>query len=108
MTQQEKPVSPDNTPATEEWRTWRLEQCREWITAEANEAFNRYLNGRKEYGPTFVGDPLHHLKEELLDTLFYRWSAERERAELLAHLQAAQQEIQRLKQELETRENPAR
>ena len=36
--------------------------------------------GVAKYGSDFVGDPLVHLVEELLDSLFYAWVAQRERA----------------------------
>ncbi len=89
---------------SQSWRTWEIDQCSAWLKAETEEAMERYRNGRTEYGPTFVGDLLQHLKEEVLDVLFYRWSAERERAFLLAQLKEARQKIIRLEGELKARE----
>ena len=92
---QPQPESP--TPLIpENWRKWDLEECREWMKEEFDEAFERYRNGREEYGPTFVGDTLKQLQQELMDAAFYRWNSEKERTELREKLAEAQEEIRRL------------
>ena len=100
MTQEKRESKPF---MSEDWREWDLEQCRGWLENELAEAFERYKNGRKEYGPTFVGDPLQQMKEEMIDAAFYRWTSERERAQLREQLEAAQQKIARLQKALEAR-----
>ena len=51
--------------------------------------------------PPLSGDPLQQLKEEMTDAFFYRWTSERERAELREQLLSAKQEVERLNQEVE-------
>ena len=100
MTQEKQESKP---LASDKWREWDLEQCKGWLENRFNQAFERYENGRKEYGPTFVGDPLQQMNEELIDAAFYHWTAERERAELREKLEAARQEIARLQKILNVR-----
>ena len=48
----------------------------------------------------FVGDPLIHLAEELLDGLFYVYAAFRQRQALEVAAQEATNDLQRLKNEI--------
>lgn len=46
----------------------------------------KYISGRAEHGGSFNGDPLTHLREELIDAIFYADAARRERTDLLNEL----------------------
>ena len=70
-------------PPDERWREWNLDECREWVRGEMEACFERYVQGRAEYGPLFVGYPLKQGANEVRDLLFYMWQSERERAALI-------------------------
>ena len=108
MTQQEQPKQedqpnplPSKISLPENWRNWDLDQCQAWMKRESDNSYRRYANGRQEYGPTFVGDPLKQLKEEIVDASFYLWNAERQRLELTERLSMADKHIEQLSLELE-------
>ena len=66
-----------------DWRQWDAGDCEAWLAEDTRVAAERYRKGREEYGPTFVGDPLNHLQDELRDSNFYAWQARRQRAALV-------------------------
>ena len=87
---------------TSEWREWTTENSDSWLQEETKTAAERYRKGREEYGPTFVGDPLDHLRDEHRDSNFYAWQARRQRAALTSALIQARSQIQALERETRT------
>lgn len=67
---------------TEQWRDLSGEQRWEFVHEQSGRMMQRYKVGAIEYGDTFQGDPLDHLEEELMDALFYCWTARRQRDQL--------------------------
>ena len=59
---------PDIREAMRTYLAWRME--------------DRHEEGAAEHGDRFLGDPLNHLEEELIDALFYVWFARAERDHL--------------------------
>ena len=50
------------------------------IGKELMEALQKRMDfGIEKYGPKFVGDPLQHLEEELMDALFYIYAIKKQR-----------------------------
>ena len=62
------------------WRDLSIEERQKYEKWLLEEAVQRQTVGRQKYGDVFQGDPLQHLKEELLDALFYCWVAMRQRS----------------------------
>ena len=84
-----------------EWREWTVDDCRAWLEGETKKAYDRYMMGREEYGPSFVGDPIEHLKNELRDATFYAWQIYNQREALIEGLVQANAENQKLRDENE-------
>ena len=63
-----------------DWRRLNADDRLEYAQWIVNLVVSRQAAGRKTYGDTFVGDPLQHLSEELIDALFYCFQAQRQRA----------------------------
>ena len=68
--------------AYESWRSLSDEKRAEIADAIREVALDRYVDGGQSHGDHFEGDPLMHLRDELIDGLFYVEMAIRERAEL--------------------------
>ena len=84
-----------------EWREWTVDECRVWLEGETKKAYDRYMMGREEYGPSFVGDPIEHLKDELRDSTFYAWQIYKQRETLIEGLMQANAENRELRDENE-------
>ena len=65
---------------TEAWRQISGADRTMYVGTMRSLLLERGEAGVAKYGSDFVGDPLVHLVEELLDGLFYAWVAQRERA----------------------------
>lgn len=63
-----------------DWRDLSIEERQKYEKWIIEETITRQTVGRLKYGDEFQGDPLQHLKEELLDALFYCWVAMRQRS----------------------------
>ena len=64
------------------WRDLSPPHRANFIQWQFDTAVERNKIGEEQYGNTFQGDPLEHLKEELMDALFYCYQAIRERDEV--------------------------
>jgi len=64
------------------WRELSTDRRLEYMNWMVSLITRRQIEGRSKYGDTFVGDPLEHLAEELMDGLFYTFQAMRQRATL--------------------------
>ena len=66
----------------------------DWVLEET---IRKNQDGHERYGNDFVGDPLIHLAEELLDAMFYVYVAFKQRQALETSAQAAVNENQKIK-----------
>jgi len=67
------------------WKHIPMEMREEFNKQTAISLRKRIKEGVKTYGLEFHGQPLPHLKEELLDALFYQWVSELEKEYILQH-----------------------
>ena len=63
------------------WRDISMEDRKQFLEEVDIDLGLRQQYGIKTYGNTFIGDPLEHAWQEMLDGLFYIWIAKRERGD---------------------------
>lgn len=59
------------------WRTQSTADMIDFLAENLTDGVARHKFGKEKYGPRFVGQPLNHLREELLDAMNYLIYAER-------------------------------
>ena len=78
----------------------KQEEFKSYVREQINQ---RFVLGEERYQSSvlgFVGDPLAHSWEEILDAAFYIWQAKRERDELKRQIAQAEHTIRQLRQQI--------
>mgnify|MGYP001559256004 CR=1 FL=1 len=65
------------------WRTVSAEDRDSFLNNVKSSLAHRQREGEVKYGNQFIGDPIQHAWEELLDALFYIWVVQRRHEEVI-------------------------
>ena len=60
----------------EKWRVPKHPHMASLARSVRTQIIQRHHQGKKEYGPVFVGNPFKHMREEIVDTINYSDYAE--------------------------------
>lgn len=58
-------------PIFRSWTRPTLKEVKTWAVTSTQRWFNKYLEGRNHYGPSFQGDPVLHALDEVRDLNSY-------------------------------------
>ncbi len=75
------------------WREIDEKDIKEFVDNITKEFIERREVGIKKYGKTFVGEPVRHQYEELLDALFYNWAISQEKEYSLEKIESMRTDL---------------